>query len=315
MVAAFLALALAQTPTVNPGWVVAFQRDNGIWVSRADGHGLRKIVAKGQDPRWSPDGKRLAYYRDGAIHVFSFAARKDALAGAVHCKPDSFMNRCYIDWDPRTPIILCASISGDGIQLIGADEGNTILKAEGVTYCPRWSPSGRELAFARDGDIWLAHRDLHQIRMETFDYYGNANRLAPLAMFNDAESGGSAETPFWVDELEWTRDERRLVFHFQRQGGSGVSEIGYLDLRRTRGTLHSNISGFSYATHWILGKDRMAFSPAICPDGETLSYVAIDDNGDLSLYVCAWDGSHRRRILRDVENPDWRPVLRTEKPQ
>jgi|GEM_PF-2679285 len=309
MISALFLIALAQTPTVNPSWEVAFQRGPAIWVSRADGKGLARIVAKGQDPRWSPDGKRLAYYRDGQVRVFNFATHKDGLAAPFAYQLERGWDRCYLDWDPRTPTILCASISGDGIQLIGGTESGSILtprNSQWLTYCPRWSPSGRELAFARNGDIWLAYRDLARVSTDPGGYYNEANRLAPLAAYNDTERGASVATPYWVDELEWTRDENRLVFHFQRQGGSGVSEIGYLDLRKTAASLPSNICGFSYTTHWILGKERMAFSPRICPDGKTLSYVS-NDPDDQSLYVCAWDGTHKRRVLRDVENPDWRP--------
>ncbi|MFI5387337.1 MAG: TolB family protein [Fimbriimonadales bacterium] len=315
MITAVIALTLAQAPTFDTNWQIAFQRGNGIWVSRADGKGLTRVAVHGQNPRWSRDGKRLAYYRDGQVRIFDFATRRDAGAGKVAYKPDDPSGRCYIDWDPLTSVILCASISGAGIQLIGA--GASILTQGGnsrwLSYCPRWSPSGRELAFARNGDIWLAHRDVTQVSAEPVDYYGDANRLAPLAVFNDTERGASVATPFWVDELEWTRDEKRLVFHFQRQGGSGVSEIGYLDLRKAARTNWRSFSGFSYEEHWILGKDKMAFSPRICPDGTTLSCVSYDD-GDPSLYVCSWDGKAKRKVLKDVQYPDWRPVSTKKRP-
>lgn len=301
MIAPLLILLAFQAPAVDPRWQLAFERADDLWVSRADGSQLVRIARKSHNPRWSRDGKKLAYYRDGKVYAFDFATRKESVAGVATYRPSDYGD-CYLDWDPKTRIILCSAINGDGIQLIGG--GGSILKprnAAWFTYGQRWSPSGKTLAFIRNGDVWIANRDLAQVSSDARNYYDAANRLAPLATFNDIELGASAQTPFWVDDLEWTRDEKRLVFHFQRHGGSGVSEIGYLDLRPGEPDVH-NTSGFSYTVHWIL---EQVLSPRICPDGKTLSCVTIGQTMDLT--VCSWDGHAKRTVLKSVENPDWRP--------
>ena len=43
------------------GREVAFDDNNGIYIVNADGTGLRRLVARGGDPAWSPDGARLIY--------------------------------------------------------------------------------------------------------------------------------------------------------------------------------------------------------------------------------------------------------------
>lgn len=44
-------------------------RGRGIYVMRADGSGVRRIVAGSSDPVWSPDGRRIAYSRGDNIAV------------------------------------------------------------------------------------------------------------------------------------------------------------------------------------------------------------------------------------------------------
>jgi hypothetical protein len=51
-----------QNPRWSPdGRVIAFNHDHGIYTVNADGTGLKRIVPLGGNPAWSPDGTRLAY--------------------------------------------------------------------------------------------------------------------------------------------------------------------------------------------------------------------------------------------------------------
>jgi Tol biopolymer transport system component len=43
----------------------------GIWVIGADGSGYRRVVVRGENPSWSPDGSHLAFRRGGTLYTMT----------------------------------------------------------------------------------------------------------------------------------------------------------------------------------------------------------------------------------------------------
>lgn len=62
-------LTEGDSPTWSSRGEIAFARPDGIYAIRPDGSGLRRIVSRGDQPDWSPDGRRIAFLavrrRDG----------------------------------------------------------------------------------------------------------------------------------------------------------------------------------------------------------------------------------------------------------
>jgi len=127
----------------------------------------------------------------------------------------------------------------------------------------------------------------------------------------DPHASGSATTPFWVTELDWTKDERRLVYLKRRVGGSGYNEIGFLEFTKPGaglGTQRGDPTAYVLHSHLIDG-----YCPRICPDGKTLSCVLPGDQ-DENLYALAWNGKSRTLIKKGVEEFDWQPGTRSTSP-
>ena len=317
-------LSLAQTPKVDPSWQVAFERDdNNIYIANSDGSHERLLVKDGEDPKWSRDGEKLAFFRKGFVWIKNMKTGAEGKAFYVGHPKQEGPPTGWIEWDPKLNFIL-ACVQGAKQMIAYQPKGEpgyrlqTLLSGEIEEYvaAPAWSPSGKWLTFAKNGDVWIAQRDTENKFVGDIEqYYKFAFRLAPLAIFSDAEVGVSDTTPYWVDELTWLGD-RKIVFHFQRQFGSGVSQIGYLDLtpvsqKENEETDWSKWSGFTYKLHWILDG---VFSPRICPDGKTLSYVGSwDDLDSMGLRVCDWEGKHSKLLIKGAFSPDWRPSAATRK--
>jgi Tol biopolymer transport system component len=320
-------LLVLKSLSVNPKWELAIVRNEDIWLSRADGTQMRRLIQHADTPRWNPDGTKLAYAKGLDIWIHDFKRRTDRRV-ARFPKLDRNDNGKYLEWDPKLPILLTATASTQTVRLVGLGvptREDEILAGtvHGPTNTMRWSPSGLTMAYVHSGDIWIAKRDVQNIKVELdyakdsqFDgwsYYDYAQRLAALASFNDAENGASATTPFWVSELAWTGSGKRLAFGYSRIWGSGVEEIGYLDLVKVPEDWPNYLSGYQVKTHWIW---KETYQPKICPDGQTLSFIKLhwsqkDDRDWLS--VGTWDGKSKRKLIPDVEEYDWRPHKLTPK--
>ena len=225
----------------------------------------------------------------------------------------------YLDWDPKHPVLLVSTGSSTSVRLVpttpsardenGPDQSQRIFSGHfmAATNSAVWSRSGKWLAFAKAGDIWLASREhpastgleSGHFQVIQSEYYDVARRLCALAFYNEDDASGSATTPFCVTELAWTKDARRLVYLKRRIGGSGYNEIGYLQFTQPGAGL--SVQG-EHSTAYVLHSHLVdGYRPKICPDGRTLSYILG------GLYVIGWNGRHKQLIKKEVWDYDCRP--------
>jgi TolB protein len=158
---------------VPPAWspdgsTLAFVRDFGcanrlcttweIWLVRADGSGLRRLVTGGREPHWSPDGRRIAYTGlDGYIYVISASGigRHRLRRGFLPQWSPRGDYISYIRWGLFTELWVARA---DG-------SGSRRLVAEVETLGYAWSPNARRLAFASYGR--RADQDIFAVNVET----------------------------------------------------------------------------------------------------------------------------------------------------
>ena len=192
----------AATPDISPdGKTIAFTVSDRtipqVATMRLDGTGFRiltndPIAAK--QPRWSPDGSQLLYYRvDGArvLHLMVMNADGTNLREIPGTHQTADFNPA--DWSPDgsqilytsyrdgLPILATLPVTGGGTHFLNTGAG--VPEVGGA-----WSPDGSSIAFTR-GRVTPNGALVFEVWVMNADGSGE-HRLAAL-------SGASAEAPAW----------------------------------------------------------------------------------------------------------------------
>lgn len=286
VVAAALCAALgAQLAAAGPAGA-AFPGRNGViayeskssprgvfFVRRANGTGLRRLWGGGPaaEPAISPQGRRIAFGRYGAVWVMN-ADGTDLRKLTVLPERDA-----QPAWSPGANAIAFASGGPGGRRLyvVGAD-GNRLRRVTTAgpdDHSPAWSVRNR-IAFVRSSgrhgdDIWVADP-------ATSDTW----RLSPHRHEDRSPS--------------WSPDGRRIAFVRGRPGRADVHVMSADGSRVRR-----------------LTRLRTAVTtPAWSPDGRRIAF-SMGRRGKRQIYVMRSDGRRLRQLTRgrtDAREPDWGPA-------
>lgn len=315
-------------PEIFRKWPIAFVRNGNIWTAKADGSGQRLAIKHAGVPCWSPDKKRLAFYRDGNIWVANADGSRQRQL--THFGKRHRFNSQYvtITWNSRT----------GGITFSRPDWIRTVSQATGVTYdapssvifdlypvdtgkprlsvrfditdCgsgfnfadndnPAWSKSGKELAFTRNGDIWLAE----YVPEEGGGRAGwDITRLAPVAVYDSPTNRCSREIQA-VTHLSWSPDGKRLAYCLNRIGGSGTADLHVITLGRHRGPQIVESRDKKLLDEFNLESEYSGFQAkhaCFSPDGNWIAF----SSGN-TIYAISSDGE---RIVKLISNA-WNPAL------
>ncbi len=219
-----------------------------IFLADADGSDGVPLT-EGERPAWSPDGQRIAFHRDGLVHVINADGSGET----------SLVEGTEPAWSPDGAWI--AFTSGDEIAVTRADgsgsptvirpdysddpwAGSEVEVEELNVRRPAWSPDGERIAFERRVDFLGAFTQVYVMGADGSD----ARRLTPAdftgrqyAESDPAWSPDGSEIAFWsfgygiavVDapgrvptfvhppsravsygaNPEWARDGRRITFN------------------------------------------------------------------------------------------------------
>ena len=68
-----------------PDWTpdgkkLAFVREGDVWVVDVASKRVQRLIVDAREPRWSPDGNRIAFLREDGGESFVFVARADGAA-------------------------------------------------------------------------------------------------------------------------------------------------------------------------------------------------------------------------------------------
>jgi dipeptidyl aminopeptidase/acylaminoacyl peptidase len=141
-----------------------------LWVADADGTHTRRLVAKADQPAWSPNGRRLAFTRDGAVYTVRVdGVDERRIAPGAHPAWSPNGERIALD---RDDTIVTLRWYGGGVKAAGrgsdpayAPDGRLAVVRDGeivaggrvidVGESPTWSRDGRRIAYEREGMIYV----------------------------------------------------------------------------------------------------------------------------------------------------------------
>ena len=124
-----------------------FDEGNGLAWVRPDGSGLETLELYAGRGRFSPDGRKVAYVRDGNLKLMNLAGRRTRLLTS-----DASSDGYAPDWSPDGTRITYTGLSG--LYLLDVKTGQVRNLAQGwtapVSYPSTavFSPDGTQIAFA-----------------------------------------------------------------------------------------------------------------------------------------------------------------------
>jgi hypothetical protein len=276
------------------GGRLAFSRGNHVFTVNADGTRSRRLTATGKNyrPRWSPDGRRIAYVHETAAGTKDVWVMRADGTGKRRVTRSGTVSAAA-SWSPDgrwlvfgTPLQRVRSVPpfGDPEPLLGRFFEDGEPDTLDVDTHVAWSPDGRHIAYYSHSypsspDSYLLVHDLQT---------GLVGRVA--------EVGGSCCGGGFFADLGWGPDGAVLTFTEQWYD-YGDPEADYATYVRMR-----PFSGGAAPTYRSVAEDAQG---AVSRDGRAVAVVN-GATGTAWTYVTAADGSGRRVLVRGY-HPDWRP--------
>jgi hypothetical protein len=323
-------------------WKLAFVREGDIWLANGDGTEQRKIIVDAESPCWSPNKTEIAFARHGDVWVASAdGTHQRRLTQRWNwTKQQMESARGYsggrdidISWGRSDNLLDFSHWEQFSVVRAGSNKGKMISSCSiyevpadkptdeelhprwdifedgarfhaSVNSHPAWSKDASLLAFARDGDIWVAKRvDYHTGESDwkwthrTSSSWGwDVNRLAATADYDAPTWHGSRENAF-VTHLCWSPDGKYLAYDQRRINGSGFRTIRLLRIEN----LKDEVKAEPVPRELDDGED-----PCFSPDGRFIAYYgSIQGEYAWGILAQTLDGKTIIPLVKGGEQPAW----------
>jgi Tol biopolymer transport system component len=319
-----------------------------LWLVRTDGSGLREITPDGKNPRFSPDGRKLAFLGGffaldsvGTAVVQDLATGKRTwLTHAIDAPPiwapDS--NRVAYAWNtvveatvrPRRVRRLGAGMpqgfSPDGKRLLVVTQhallaGGTRI-ASGSFFDAAWSPSNWVVYVAVSSKVPLTFA-LYRARPD--GSHRSVLRTFPPTTYPSLVRVGATAIDLGEFRTRWglatidavdpdTGKTRRVDVGLGEDRSPAISPTGVLAYMK--GAAKGGFPCIAVAGRCLTTAHAPsgARDPAWAPDGHRLAYIDHPKSGQLELEVLdtiTHAASVVRRFAGDAESPAWSPDGKT----
>ncbi len=301
---------------------------NKINISNVDGTGLSHLadVAEPAQLHWSPDAKHLAA-RSVPGEIYVMQADGSNLIRLAETKGAGFLS-----WSPDSKAIAYDSHSGqsfmrdlqiytvniDGTELIQLTSG------PGNHEHPAWSPDGRQIAFQFTKDPFVGDYEIHLVNTDGSEEFSIATGFAnsqdilwspdgrqllvasgiPVQIYVRNADGSQlvqlTNTQEHNLQPSWSPDGRQILYTgFYKDSGSRIHVMN-ADGSDQRSFANDPEVGDGYA-EWS-------------PDGRWITYASTRVRPDtncctgccVTVYIMKADGSGRRKLTDEIEEPIWR---------
>lgn len=280
---------------------IAFVRSNQIYTITAQGAGLTKLTtdAKNYWPKWSPDGKRIAYVHETAAGVRDVwvmnanGATKQRVTntGTVSAPSWSADGKSLYFGSPLKRIKSTKPF-GSPVTLTGfyddpSDEALTLAVEPGRTVAV--APVGNKIAYYSNSFP------------DSPDHYLLVYNLTTRVITQLNNVGGSCCGEGFFADLDWSPDGKILGYtdgSYCPDCSDDPAPIPPPHIRFDLGTPFKDSHLYPNVAY-----DRQ---PAFSPTGRSLALVN-NATGTQQIYVTNINGSGRR-LLTQGYNPDWQPL-------
>jgi len=196
---------------------IVYERPDGIYLQQTGSSSAERIVPGGAYPRWSPDGKVVAYVQAHAIGIISLVDRRQVILAqaafphAVAFHPGGEMI-WFTDGDEIKAVNwkTCAIVSivkGKKYRELDVSEHVLAVTVHGLgfhvetmnldTRESKWIARGCSASLSPSGDRVTVNGGGHT-RLDIYDI-SNGKRLAQV----DAPPGNTFDNQFWSNAQDW----------------------------------------------------------------------------------------------------------------